>query len=123
MRVDNRSMTDIRPLFTQVDTLPRVHGSGLFRRGDTQVLSTVTLGAPGDVLLLDSMEENRIEQRYFHHYNFPPFSTGTAQAIRFLSRREVGHGKLAEKAIEHVLPHKTDFPYTIRVVSDCLASG
>lgn len=69
------------------------------------------------------MEENRIEQRYFHHYNFPPFSTGEAQAIRGLSRRETGHGKLAEKAIEHVLPNKLDFPYTIRVVSDCLASG
>lgn len=123
LRVDNRSMTDIRPLFTQVDTVPRVHGSGLFRRGDTQVLSTVTLWSPGDVLLLDSMEENRIEQRYFHHYNFPPFSTGEAQAIRWLSRRETGHGKLAEKAIEHVLPNKLDFPYTIRVVSDCLASG
>lgn len=69
------------------------------------------------------MEEDRIEQRYFHHYNFPPFSTGEAQAIRGLSRRETGHGKLAEKAIEHVLPNKLDFPYTIRVVSDCLASG
>lgn len=89
LRVDNRSMTDIRPLFTQIDTVPRVHGAGLFRRGDTQVLSTVTLGSPGDALLLDSMEEDRISQRYFHHYNFPPFSTGDAQAIRFLSRREV----------------------------------
>ena len=69
------------------------------------------------------MEEDRIEQRYFHHYNFPPFSTGDAQAIRFLSRREVGHGKLAEKALEHVLPSKEEFGYTIRVVSDCLASG
>ena len=69
------------------------------------------------------MEEDRIEQRYFHHYNFPPFSTGEAQAIRFVSRREIGHGKLAEKALEHVLPSKEVFPYTIRVVSDCLASG
>lgn len=123
LRVDNRGMTDIRPLFTQVDTVPRVHGAGLFRRWDTQVLSTVTLGSPWDALLLDSMEEDRIEQRYFHHYNFPPFSTGDAQAIRFLSRREVGHGKLAEKALEHVLPSKEEFWYTIRVVSDCLASG
>ncbi len=123
LRVDNRSMTDIRPLFTQVDKIPRVHGSGLFRRGDTQVLSTVTLGAVWDVLLLDSMEDTDVEQRYFHHYNFPPFSTGEAQPIRFVSRREIGHGKLAEKALEHVLPSKETFPYTIRVVSDCLASG
>lgn len=123
LRVDNRGMTDIRPLFTQVDTVPRVHGSGLFRRGDTQVLSTVTLGAVGDYLLLDDMEHTQVEQRYFHHYNFPPFSVGDAQAIRFLSRREVGHGKLAEKALEHVLPSKEEFPYSIRVVSDCLASG
>lgn len=123
LRVDNRGMTDIRPLFTQVDTVPRVHGSGLFWRGDTQVLSTVTLGAVGDYLLLDDMEHTQVEQRYFHHYNFPPFSVGDAQAIRFLSRREVGHGKLAEKALEHVLPSKEEFPYSIRVVSDCLASG
>jgi len=122
-RVDNRNMTDIRPLFTQVDTVSRNHWSGLFWRGDTQVLSTVTLGSVGDTLLLDSMEEDRIEQRYFHHYNFPPFSTGEAQSIRWLSRRETGHGKLAEKALEHVLPSKDAFPYTIRVVSDCLASG
>lgn len=123
LRVDNRSMTDIRPLFTQIDTVPRVHGSGLFWRWDTQVLSTVTLWSVGDALLIDDMENTDIEQRYFHHYNFPPFSTGDAQAIRFLSRREVGHGKLAEKALEHVLPSKEVFPYTIRVVSDCLASG
>lgn len=123
LRVDNRSMTDIRPLFTQVDTVPRVHGSGLFRRWDTQVLSTVTLGSPWDALLIDDMEHTDKEQRYFHHYNFPPFSTWDAQAIRFLSRREVGHGKLAEKALEHVLPSKEEFGYTIRVVSDCLASG
>ena len=68
-------MNDIRPLYTEIDTVPRVHGSGLFRRGDTQVLSSVTLGAVGDVLLLDTMEETGVEQRYFHHYNFPPFST------------------------------------------------
>lgn len=123
LRVDNRGMRDIRPLFTQVDTAPRVHGSGLFRRGDTQVLSTVTLGAVGDSLLLDDMEHTDAEQRYFHHYNFPPFSTGDAMPVRFVSRREIGHGKLAEKALEHVLPSKDAFPYTIRVVSDCLASG
>lgn len=123
LRVDNRGMEDIRPLFIQVDTVPRVHGSGLFWRGDTQVLSTVTLGAVGDVLLVDDMEHTDVEQRYFHHYNFPPFSTGEAQPIRFVSRREIGHGKLAEKALEHVLPSKEQFPYSIRVVSDCLASG
>ena len=87
------------------------------------MLSSVTLGSVGDSLLLDDMEHSDVEQRYFHHYNFPPFSVGDARPVRFVSRREIGHGKLAEKALEPVLPSKEDFPYTIRVVSDCLASS
>lgn len=88
-RIDDREIKDIRPLFCETDNLPRVHGSGLFRRGDTQVLSTVTLGGPTDYLVLDDMENNDVQQRYFHHYNFPPFSTGEAKAMRGTGRREI----------------------------------
>ena len=88
-RIDDRGIKDIRPLYCEVDNLPRVHGSGLFWRGDTQVLSTVTLGGPKDYLVLDDMEHDDVEQRYFHHYNFPPFSTGEAKAMRGPSRREI----------------------------------
>ena len=88
-RIDDRQIKDIRPLFCETDNLPRVHGSGLFRRGDTQVLSTVTLGGPKDYLVLEDMEHNDVEQRYFHHYNFPPFSTGEAKATRGTGRREI----------------------------------
>ena len=88
-RIDDRQIKDIRPLFCETDNLPRVHGSGLFRRGDTQVLSTVTLGGPKDYLVLEDMEHNDVEQRYFHHYNFPPFSTGEAKAMRGTGRREI----------------------------------
>lgn len=95
----------------------------MFRRGDTQVLSTVTLGAPSDNLIIDSMEETDVEQYYIHHYNFPAFSTGEARGSMSTNRREIGHGKLAEKALEQVLPSREVFPYTVRVVSDCLSSG
>ena len=122
-RIDDRQIKDIRPLFCETDNLPRVHGSGLFRRGDTQVLSTVTLGGPKDYLVLEDMEHNDVEQRYFHHYNFPPFSTGEAKAMRGTGRREIWHGRLAEKALENMIPSKEDFPYSIRVVSECLGSG
>ncbi|MDO4714165.1 MAG: hypothetical protein Q4B28_06055 [bacterium] len=88
-RIDDRTATDIRPLYCETDNLPRVHGSGLFWRGDTQVLSTVTLGGPTDYLVLDDMENDDVQQRYFHHYNFPPFSTGEARAIRGVGRREI----------------------------------
>lgn len=115
-------MDEIRQLHVEVDTLPRVHGSGLFRRGDTQVLSTVTLGAPNDYLIIDDMEFDQVHQRYIHHYNFPPFSTNEARGTRGAGRREIGHGALAEKALEPVLPTQEDFPYTMRVVSDCLSS-
>lgn len=122
-RIDDRGVKDIRPLYCEVDNLPRVHGSGLFWRGDTQVLSTVTLGGPMDYLVLDDMENNDIQQRYFHHYNFPPFSTGEAKAMRGTGRREIGHGRLAEKSLEFMIPSKEVFPYSIRVVSECLGSG
>ena len=122
-RIDDRGILDIRPLYCETDNLPRVHGSGLFWRGDTQVLSTVTLGGPTDYLILDDMEHNDVQQRYFHHYNFPPFSTGEAKAMRGTGRREIGHGRLAEKALEFMIPSKESFPYSIRVVSECLGSG
>lgn len=122
-RIDDRSIKDIRPLFCETGNLPRVHGSGLFRRGDTQVLSTVTLGGPKEYLVLDDMEHNDVIQRYFHHYNFPPFSTGEAKAMRGTGRREIWHGRLAEKALENMIPSKEEFPYSIRVVSECLGSG
>ncbi|HMT01008.1 MAG TPA: polyribonucleotide nucleotidyltransferase, partial [Candidatus Absconditabacterales bacterium] len=122
-RIDNRGLFDIRPLFCEVGSLPRVHGSGLFRRGDTQVLSTVTLGSIGDVEHIDSMESTDEEKRYMHHYNMAPFSTNEAMGTRGANRREIGHGRLAEKALEFMIPSKDSFPYTIRVVSECLSSG
>jgi polyribonucleotide nucleotidyltransferase len=122
-RLDDRGIKDIRPLYVEAGLLPRVHGSGLFWRGDTQVLSTVTFGAPGDVEMVDNMEQTDGENRYMHHYNFLPYSTNEAGSSRGTSRREIGHGRLAEKALEHMLPDKLSFPYTIRVVSECTASG
>lgn len=123
VRVDNRDIHTIRPLFAEVGSLPRVHGSGLFWRWDTQVLSTCTLWAPWDKQTVDDMENEQVAQTYMHHYNFPPFSTGEARWTRGAGRREIGHGKLAEKAIEYMIPDLADFPYTIRLVSDCLGSG
>lgn len=122
-RLDDRTVMDIRPLYCEAGLLPRVHGSGLFWRWDTQVLSTVTLGAPGDVERIDTMESDDEEKRYMHHYNFLPYSTNEAGSSRGTSRREIGHGRLAEKALEHVIPDKLSFPYTIRVVSECTSSG
>lgn len=121
-RVDGRSLTDVRPLSTEVGILPRTHGSGLFSRGETQVLSVVTLGSPGDEQSLDSMEESG-KKRYMHHYNFPPYSVGEVGRVGAPGRREIGHGALAEKAILPVLPDKETFPYTIRVVSEVLSSN
>ncbi len=122
-RIDDRTVMDIRPIFCEVGLLPRVHGAGLFRRGDTQVLTTVTLWGPGDYLILDDMENDGNHQSYIHHYNFPPFSVHDAKASRGTGRREIGHGRLAEKALERMIPTKEVFPYTIRVVSDCMGSG
>ncbi len=121
-RLDGRSLTDIRELQTAVDLLPRVHGSAMFMRGDTQVLSVVTLGAPGDVQTVDTMEEDG-KKRYMHHYNDTPFAYGEAGPIRGPGRRAIGHGALAERALEPVLPAEIDFPYAIRVVSEVMGSN
>ncbi len=121
-RVDGRKLDEIRPLSAAVGIVPRTHGSGLFQRGETQVLSLVTLGSPGDEQLLDTMELSG-KKRYIHHYNFPGYSVGEVQPIRGAGRREIGHGALAEKAVMPVLPPKEEFPYTIRVVSEVLSSN
>ncbi len=122
IRVDGRKLDEVRPLSAGVGLIPRTHGSGLFSRGETQVLSLVTLGSPGDEQMLDSMELSG-KKRYMHHYNFPGFSVGEVQPMRSPGRREIGHGALAEKALVPVLPAKEDFPYTIRVVSEVLSSN
>ncbi len=121
-RVDGRGMDEIRPLGAEVGLLPRVHGSGLFSRGQTQVLSICTLNTLSAAQKLDTIypEENR---RYIHHYNFPAYSTGEARAARSTSRREIGHGALAEKALLPVIPSVEEFPYAIRVVSEVLSSN
>ena len=121
-RVDNRSITQIRPLRSMVGLLPRTHGSGLFDRGETQVLSAVTLGSPGMEQTIDTMEFQE-KRRYFHHYNFPGYSVGEAKPNRGPGRREIGHGALAERALMAVLPSKEQFPYTVRVVSEVLGSN
>ncbi|MFA5075970.1 MAG: polyribonucleotide nucleotidyltransferase [Patescibacteria group bacterium] len=121
-RVDGRKLDEIRPLGCEIGLLPRTHGSALFNRGETQILSTVTLGSPGDEQLLDSMEESG-KKRYMHHYNDAPFSYGEAGPLRGPGRRAIGHGALAEKALLPVLPTKEDFPYTIRVVSEVMSSN
>jgi polyribonucleotide nucleotidyltransferase len=121
-RVDGRGITQIRPLVNEVAVLPRVHGSGHFKRGETQVLTVVTLGAPGDEQTLDGMETVGT-RRYFHHYNFPPFSVGEVKPLRGPSRRDIGHGGLAEKALMPMMPDKETFPYTIRAVSEVLGSN
>ncbi|PIR73953.1 MAG: polyribonucleotide nucleotidyltransferase [Candidatus Magasanikbacteria bacterium CG10_big_fil_rev_8_21_14_0_10_47_10] len=121
-RLDGRSLTDIRELIVDVDLLPRVHGSAMFMRGDTQALSIVTLGAPGDVQTLDSMEEDGTK-RYMHHYNDAPYTYGEVQPMRGPSRRAIGHGALAERALEPVLPPEEEFPYAIRVVSEIMGSN
>ncbi len=122
IRVDGRKLDEIRPLSAMVGMIPRTHGSGLFQRGETQVLSLVTLGSPGDEQTLDGMELTGTK-RYMHHYNFPAFSVGEVKPLRGPGRREIGHGALAEKALVPVLPPKQDFPYTIRVVSEVLSSN
>ncbi|MDK2798528.1 MAG: polyribonucleotide nucleotidyltransferase [Clostridiales bacterium] len=121
-RSDGRSMTEIRPLAAEVGLLPRTHGSGLFSRGQTQVLTVATLGALGDVQLLDGIEEEETK-RYMHHYNFPSFSVGETRPSRGPGRREIGHGALAERALEPVIPSEEEFPYAIRLVSEVLSSN
>ena len=124
MRVDGRSLDQVRPITCRVGLLPpRVHGTGLFKRGLTQVLSIATLGTSGDAQDLGDDLHPQDEKRYLHHYNFPPFSVGETKPLRSPGRREIGHGALAERALLPVLPSKEDFPYVIRVVSEVLSSN
>jgi polyribonucleotide nucleotidyltransferase len=122
LRPDGRGLTDIRPIWGEVGLSPRAHGSGLFTRGETQVLTLATLGTPRDAQEIDSLTGTEAK-RYMHHYNFPPFSTGEVRPLRGSSRREVGHGALAERALLPVIPPETDFPYTLRLVSEVLSSN
>jgi len=122
IRPDGRGLRDIRPVSCEVGVLPRVHGSGLFTRGQTQVLTALTLGAVSDEQILDGLG-NEESKRFMHHYNFPPYSVGEARPMRGPGRREIGHGALAERALEGVIPDETEFPYTIRLVSEVLESN
>lgn len=122
IRPDNRKLDEIRPIWVETGILPRTHGSGLFKRGQTQALSVATLGAMGDAQTIDGITE-QTEKRYMHHYNFPPYSVGEARPMRSPGRREIGHGALAERALIPVLPSVEEFPYAIRVVSEILSSN
>ena len=121
-RIDGRKLDEIRPIFMEAGVLPRTHGSAIFQRGETQVLSTVTLGAPGMEQYLDTMEESG-RKRFMHHYNFPPFSSGETGRLKSTSRREIGHSALVEKGLGPLIPQKESFPYTIRVVSEVFSSN
>ena len=121
-RVDGRGIDEIRPLNAQIDLLPRVHGSGMFTRGQTQVLSIATLSSLSDAQKLDGLDEEK-EKRYIHHYNFPSYSVGETKPSRGPGRREIGHGALAERALVPVIPSVEEFPYAIRVVSEVLSSN
>ena len=121
-RVDGRGINEIRPLAAEVGLLPRAHGSGMFTRGQTQVLTVATLSNSRDAQILDGIDEEATK-RYMHHYNFPPYSVGEARAPRSPGRREIGHGALAERALIPVLPSEEEFPYTIRLVSEVLSSN
>ncbi|RAP76214.1 polyribonucleotide nucleotidyltransferase [Paenibacillus montanisoli] len=122
VRPDGRALSEIRPIECDVALLPRTHGSGLFTRGQTQALSICTLGALGDVQILDGIDLTETK-RFMHHYNFPPFSVGEARPLRPPGRREIGHGALGERALSKVIPNETEFPYTIRLVSEVLESN
>jgi len=121
-RIGGRKLDEIRQLSAKVGIIPRVHGTGLFQRGGTQVLTITTLGAPGDKQIIENSEEE-YKKGYMHHYNFLPFSVAEMQPLRGPSRRDIGHGMLAEKALEPVLPKEEDFPYTIRLVSEVYSSN
>ncbi len=122
-RIDGRGFKDIRPISCEVGLLPRTHGSALFRRGETQVLVTTTFGTSEDEQKVESLMEGEVYKHFMLHYNFPPYCVGEVSPLRAPSRREIGHGALAERALEPVLPSKDDFPYTIRVVSEVLESN
>jgi polyribonucleotide nucleotidyltransferase len=121
-RLDGRGLTDIRPITCEVGLLPRTHGSALFTRGETQSLTTVTLGTKQDEQIVDGLLPT-YERRYMLHYNFPPYSTGEVGRMTGVSRREIGHGNLAERALQPLIPSEEEFPYTIRIVSDILESN
>jgi polyribonucleotide nucleotidyltransferase len=122
IRPDGRGYRDIRPISVEVGVLPRVHGSGLFTRGETQVITIATLGTPADAQMLDTLDPEETK-RYMHHYNFPPYSTGEVAPLRGPKRREIGHGALAERALEPMIPAQETFPYTLRLVSEVLESN
>jgi len=122
IRIDGRGLTDIRPISVEVGLVPRAHGSGLFTRGETQALTIATLGSSSDVQRIDTISPET-EKRYLHHYNFPPYSTGENKPMRGPSRRDIGHGHLAERALVPVLPDPDEFPYVIRLVSECVTSN
>ncbi len=122
IRPDNRKLDEIRPISCEVGLLPRTHGSGLFNRGQTQVLTIATLGASSDVQIIDGLGEEE-SKRYMHHYNFPAYSVGEVRPSRGPGRREIGHGALAERALEPVIPPENEFPYTLRLVSEVLSSN
>ncbi|MGW8143261.1 MAG: polyribonucleotide nucleotidyltransferase [Anaerolineales bacterium] len=122
IRPDGRGLTDLRHIWCEVEVSPRAHGSGLFTRGETQVLTLATLGTPREAQELDTLSPAE-SKRYMHHYNFPPFSTGETRMLRGASRREIGHGALAERALVPVIPREEEFPYTMRLVSEVLSSN
>ncbi len=122
-RPDGRALNEIRPLSAEVDFLPRTHGSAIFKRGQTQVMTVTTLGSMADVQKLDGLDTSEVSKRYIHHYNFPGFSVGEAKPSRSPGRREIGHGALAERALLPVIPSEEEFPYAIRLVSEVLSSN
>lgn len=123
-RADNRVMDEIRPLFAKAGGMsPVLHGSGIFYRGGTHVFTALTLGGPGDSQVVDTMEEHDVKKRFMHHYNFPPYSSGEVRRMGGINRRATGHGALAEKALVPIIPPAEQFPYTIRLVSECFASN
>ena len=123
IRPDGRKLTEIRPIWCEAGILPRVHGSGVFTRGMTQVITTATLGTISEVQKLENLDDNDTFKRYMHHYNMPGYSTGEAKPLRSPGRREIGHGALAERALEPVIPSEADFPYAIRTVSEVVSSN
>lgn len=122
IRPDGRKLTDIRPIWCDAGVLPRVHGTGVFTRGQTQVLTTLTLGTISDAQKLEGLDDEEVK-RYVHHYNMPPYSTGEARQLKSPGRREIGHGALAERALEPVIPSEEEFPYALRLVSEVLSSN
>ena len=122
-RPDGRQLNEIRPLSAEVDILPRTHGSALFKRGQTQVLTVTTIGSIAEAQKIDGLDANETTKRYMHHYNFPGFSVGEAKPSRSPGRREIGHGALAERALRPVIPSEEEFPYSLRLVSEVLSSN